>query len=419
MKAMFIAAVAPFVMAATVSAQIAPERRAQDAVEVMAGKQKADDVFAPVFLAEVDQAKISALAGQLQAENGPILGMADLVAESATTIRFTIRFRNAKAPAWLTIEGATPNKVSGFWIGPVVPMDDSMAKIAADFAALPGRAGFTVTRLGDDAPIAAARADEQFAIGSAFKLWVLDALAEDIAAGRLRWNEVLPLGPKSLPSGITQDWPAGAPVTVETLAILMISRSDNTATDTLIRLIGRDRIAARVRATGHSDPARMLPFPTTAEVFALKLGPAAARDSYAKAEGAGRIRMLAALDAQKTIATADISPLGGKPVAIDTIEWFASPADIARVFDSLRRRRDPRVLEILAISPSLPAETRDGFAYVGYKGGSETGVLTLAWLLRDKQDRWFAVIASWNDPENPVDENRFMSLSQRLIAQIR
>ena len=52
-----------------------------------------------------------------------------------------------------------------------------------------------------------------------------------------------------------QDWPPGAAVTVETLATLMISVSDNTATDTLIRLVGRERVEARLAASGH-QPAR-------------------------------------------------------------------------------------------------------------------------------------------------------------------
>lgn len=300
----------------------------------------------------------------------------------------------------------------------VMPVGDSPAMIAADFAALPGRSGFAIVRLGDEgpqSPILAAHADEQFAIGSTFKLWVLDALAEDIAAGRHRWDEVVQLGPRSLPSGLTQDWPRHAPVTVETLATLMISVSDNTATDTLIRLVGCERVAERLRAAGHSDAARTLPFLTTAESFALKLSPPAVREAYARADEAGRARMLERLDTAKILADADIAALDAAPTAIDSIEWFASPMDVARVLDSLRRHDDPRVLDILAVAPAMARELRDRYTYVGYKGGSEVGVIALSWLVRRPSGEWLAVTASWNDTRAAVDRQRFGQLAQRLV----
>lgn len=298
------------------------------------------------------------------------------------------------------------------------PPPDSAAKIARDFAALSGRSGFAVIRLADGKPqklVWADHADEQFAIGSIFKLWVLDALVEEIASGRRRWNEVVPLGSPSLPSGITQDWPAGSAVTIETLATLMISLSDNTATDTLIRLIGRERIATRVRASGHAQPSRMLPLLTTAESFALKLSPAATREVYARADDAAQTDMLAALDAPVVLARAETTALDAAPTAIDSIEWFASPQDVGRILDALRRRSDPKVLQVLGVAPELPTDLRQRFAIVGYKGGSEVGVIALAWLVRSRSGDWTVVTASWNDPHVAVDNARFERLAQRLV----
>lgn len=393
-------------------------QRAQETLAVLQGSRPPGETFDDRFLAAVPPEKLAALVARLQAANGPILGIEDLKVESAGTATFRIRFERAIAKGRMVLSSTAPYKVGGFWISSIVPNGDDPAKVAADLAALPGRTGFIVTRLGEASPIAGAHADEQFAIGSAFKLWVLDAVAMEIEAGRLRWDQVVRLGPRSLPGGITQDWPAEAAVTVETLATLMISRSDNTATDTLIRLVGRERIGERFHATGHADPARMLPLLTTAESFALKLGPPAAREAYARADDAGQARMLEALDPQKVLAAADIAALDGHPTAIDTIEWFASPRDIVGVLDALRRHKDPRVLQILGIAPSLPADLRGRFAYVGYKGGSEPGVLNMIWLLRDKADVWIAATASWNDGDRPGDEGRLQSFVPRLIGLI-
>lgn len=391
-------------------------QRAGEIVLVMQGARPPGDTFDDRFLADVSPDKLAAFARQLEADNGRLIAAEGVRAENSGLATFRLRFERAEAIGHVTLEAAAPYKVAGFRITSVLPIADTAEKIVADFAALPGRAGFAVVRLGDRAEtLLAHRDDEQFAIASAFKLWVLDALAHDVARGRRRWDAVVRLDRRSLPGGIMQDWPDGASATVETLATLMISISDNTATDTLIRLVGRKRIGQRLRATGHADPARMLPLLTTAEAFALKLSPPTLREAYARADDAEQARILARLDAPRVFAGADIRVLDAAPVAIDSVEWFASPGDIARVLDSLRRRKDPRVLQILGVTPAMAPELRRGFGYVGYKGGSEAGVLNLTWLLRHHSGEWIAVTASWNDPDQPLDQRRLEALAQRLI----
>lgn len=395
-----------------------PTRRVAEVVESLKTGQDTEATFAASFIAQLPPAAFAQIIRKIEDQAGKLIGAEDIKTDNPTTVRFTLRFERALAATVLTIDRDAPHKVTGLRIISVTPLGDSLKKIAADFAALPGRSGFAVVKLDDHgSPVTmmAAHADDQFAIGSTFKLWVLDALAEEIAAGRHRWDEVVPLGPRSLPSGISQQWPSGMPVTVETLATLMISMSDNTASDTLIRLIGRDRIAQRVRATGHSAPSRMLPFLTTAEAFALKLSPPDVRDAYAKADDATQARLLAGLDARKVLDSANAAAPVPGPIAIDSIEWFASSEDIARVLDSLRRRTDPRVQQILSIAPGLPNDLRQRFGYVGYKGGSEAGVISQSWLIRTKAGSWIVVTASWNDPGAPLDNDRFGYLAQRLV----
>lgn len=245
-------------------------------------------------------------------------------------------------------------------------------------------------------------------------------MAEEVATGRLAWGQVVPLGPRSLPSGVTQEWPAGAPVTVETLATLMISISDNTATNTLIRLVGRDKIEARVAATGHSQPAAMHPFLTTSDAFRLKLGSQSSRDAYARSDGNGRQQLVNALPAGIDASQTDFPALAsGNPVAIDSIEWFASPNDMARILDALRRRSDPQVLAILGTSPGMSPDIRRGFSTAAFKGGSEPGVIQYSWLLQRPSGIWYVVTVSWNNTAAPVDNNRLEALAQRLFAQTK
>src|SRR3546814_12314443 len=86
-------------------------------------------------------------------------------------------------------------RVTGLRIANFEMADDSFDKVAAEIAALPGRTGFLVAKLdgGTVKPIASAHSDEQFAVGSIVKLYILDELAAQVAAGKRRWSDVVPL----------------------------------------------------------------------------------------------------------------------------------------------------------------------------------------------------------------------------------
>ncbi len=395
--------------------------RAQDILAALQDNRPLDDVFTPAFLAAVPPAQLRKIIDSMEAENGRILAVEEVKPLGSGAARFKMRMERAVASASLQLEPTTPFRVAGFRISAVTPLDEGPQRILSDFQALPGQSGFALVRLGDAGiqPVLTSHADQQFAIGSTFKLWVLDTLAEEIAQGRLRWDQVVRLGQRSFPTGQMQDWPDQAPVTVETLATMMMSISDNTATDTLIRLIGRNRIGAHMRALRHGDPARSLPLLTTREAFALKAGSAGARAAYATADDAAQLRQLEALERgfSERPDTRDIF-FGEKPVAIDSIEWFASPNDSARAMDSLRRRSDPRVLAILGVKPGLTGELASRFRRIGYKGGSEPGVVNLSWILQSRKGEWYVATASWNNPAQPVDDHRLEALAQRLIAMI-
>jgi beta-lactamase class A len=79
------------------------------------------------------------------------------------------------------------------------------------------------------------------------KLYVLHALGDAVAAGKLSWDQPLTVTAqlKSLPSGVLQYEPEGTQISVLDAAAKMISISDNTAADMLIHLVGRSAVEAR------------------------------------------------------------------------------------------------------------------------------------------------------------------------------
>jgi beta-lactamase class A len=296
-------------------------------------------------------------------------------------------------------------------------IDDSPAKIEADLSSLPGDVSWWFGPLeGETGPALSERAGDQMPLGSTFKLYVLAALAREVADGKRSWNDVVILGDaRSFPGGMLQDWPKGAAVTLETLASLMISISDNTATDTLIDVLGRDAVLRAVVDSGHSDPELNDPFLKTRDMFLLKAGPEGRLRTYRETGSDVRSQILEGIDEPVLPMNTVQAAFSGGPVALD-VEWFASARDLAGLMRFMRRTADPRAFEIMAISPNLPENARSNWTYAGYKGGSEPGVLNLTWLLTDQQGRDHALILSWRNDDANVDQNALELIAQRILA---
>ncbi len=370
-----------------------------------------ESMFAPAFLTAVPAPKLTALLKQMHASYGPVEQVTPHNRQSPLAGQFTVRFKAHEMPMSLTIDGST-QQVIGLWFHPAAPSASSIEQVIEQLKALPGSTSFQLAELGDTVKVLHAHnADEPLAVGSAFKLLILAAAVEQA----IEWDRVIRLRSelRSLPSGEMQSWPAGAPVTVHTLALKMISISDNTATDELLHVVGREKVEAVQKHAGIAAPGRNVPFLTTGEAFRLKSGDTL-RQRYIAGDAAAR-RAIVTNELPKV--PLDGAKLAGGPHAIEHIEWFASTADLCRVMHWFARRDDRTALDILAVNPGLrPAGDR--FAYIGYKGGSEAGVLNMTWLLVRRDGRRLALSATWNNPAAALDEAKFTGLMQAALNRI-
>lgn len=394
------------------------ERRAHDIAAFFGGAgEQYQDVFSDEFLAQVPPSQLDAIFSDLSTRTGSVTSVAFVSRSSDTTGRFRLHTDKGFAvPVDIVIDGDPPHLIAGLWLSPPIPLAPSFDELVAEFGALHGTVGFVAARL-SPAPgvVASLASDTSLALGSGFKLFVLSALHNAIVDGDLGWDTVVRLDPdwKSLPSGLMQDWPDHAPVTIHTLASLMISRSDNTATDALIYLLGRERVEAEVKRIAPQSASRNLPFLTTLEMFQLKSEPGGERARrYLSGDPKQRRQILE----EDTLPAPDsLSPFH-RPTLIDQIEWFASASEMAALLGDLRSRFDGAhgepLRSILAINPGLVVDDAE-WPYIGFKGGSEPGVLHLSYLLQDASGGWWALIATWNDTEATVDTETLVGLIQR------
>lgn len=395
-------------------------RRAAQLPDVINGNIAFADYFAASFQASVPEAQFKAMTADIQAQYGRALGIEAAVSQDGLSGSLQIRFEKGTASAMLDVSATPDGKVVGLRLTGFVVADDSLQRVAGELAALLGRTGFLVAQIEGKAihPIAAAHADEQFATGSTFKLYILDELAAQIAAGERRWDEVVPLTHLSFSSVATANWPENTPVTLQTLANWMISVSDNGAADTLIHLLGRRRIEARMRAVGHNEPSRNIPFLTTVEAFALKGNNFAdLRDLFVKGDDVTQRKLVDSNTSRLILSHVDGVSFGAGPRFIDSLEWFASPNDIARIMIALKDLGSAQAMSSLSINNGLGPVAAKPWSYLGYKGGSENGVLSMSFLGRRTADgKWFVVTASWNNAAANVDSVKFAELVSRLLA---
>jgi hypothetical protein len=362
------------------------------------------------FLAAVPVADLNAVLAAVAGPDGLILLRHR---PAGTALRFLVRGADQD---WLGLIAVDPaGLVDTLTIAPFAAAPTSWSELDRRLRALAPQVSLLVARLPERSqrcrPVHGVAPDRIRPLASGFKLYVLGALARAVAGGRASWDEPLAIrdGWKSLPTGILQDEPAGTELPLRRYADLMISISDNTATDHLIGRLGRSAVERQQVHFGLSRPRLNTPWLTTRELFTLKLTgwPQLAR-TYAALPPAGRRLLLGLVVDRLPLPTPAPAADWTGPRAIDSVEWFGSPADICRAFAGLRRQAATPGLAPVASALSIndgglwldPADWRTTW----FKGGAEPGVLTLNYLARTTAGATYVVSAMLSDPAAPIPD---------------
>lgn len=347
---------------------------------------QASILFSKSFLAEVPADQVAQLVKQLTSSLG----------EPRTIIQdgedYAVETDTHSIPTKVTLD--SDGLIGGLLFEPPVALTASLEETLEKLGGLADTVSYMVET--DGAARHERDADRPLAVGSAFKLGVLKILTEDIAAGRRRWDDVVTLGAvdRSLPSGELRLYPVGSPLTLHTLAAEMIARSDNTATDTLIRVVGADRIA------GVLGLDTLL---TTRALFQLKADKPLA-DAYLSGSAKDRAAILTQLaEREPPSVAASSSPY------IPGIEWMIPVRRLCSLAVDLADT------DIFAINPGpvRPAP----WQRIAFKGGSETGVLNFTAALIGKDGRKHCLSVTLNHNAE-IDEAAAAGLFARAAAQL-
>ena len=337
--------------------------------------------FSDSFLAQIPAAKIDEIITGLKAQLGEYQSV------EFTPAKFIAHF--AKGTDDILVHFDSDNKIDHLLLRPPVLAAASLDDVLGRLRISSGTLSYVILEKGRSER-AALLASESLAVGSAFKLAVLNGLCDEIQKGRLHWTDVVPLRRewKSLPSGILRTWPDGTAVTIATLAAEMISISDNTAADALVRLVGANALSPYAKKNE--------PFLTTRETFTLKSKPGAGLLS-AYLSAATPVVRKGILKQVNSLPLPSADQILTSPEL--AVEWHYSVRDLCRLIERVSQ------IPLMSINPGVADPA--AFRHIAFKGGSDFGAINLTTEVTTKRGTRICVSATLNNQTQLVDEASF------------
>lgn len=362
-------------------------------------------LFAGSFLKIVSEDKITEVLKKYNAEYGAFLNV-----RKTGEGKLEYRYKKALIPGTLHLD--VHGKIESMWFGAAKSLHDTFDSVLADVKALGGTVAVTIRKNGMET-LMAYNDTVPLGVGSAFKMAILKTLMEKIHRGEATWSDVIPLDKNrmSLPTGFLQTWQPGTPMTLASLANLMISQSDNTAADHLLFYCGRENVEKNV-------PARDRPYLSTLELFKLKWGTSAhdsiLRSRYIAAQRYNeKCAILADVDSAASDSNLLAAIIASGPKDLTSLEWFYTTDEMCGMIEQVRGE------PAMQINSSGIINTDDWKA-VAYKGGSEPGVINMTYALESKHtNNYYTLAVTANNEKADYAVDDFASVVGRFADLIR
>jgi beta-lactamase class A len=360
--------------------------------------------FDASFLAQASPAQLNAVLGSVTSSGAPDLDSLSMV--TASSLSAFVSFGASRFLVELSVDPT--GLIDGLIFKPDDVTPTTWSGIDRELSALAPDVGFLAAMVSGNGTCTAVHAVDATTprpLGSMFKLFILGALANAIHQHRISWEQHLTLTAalKAGGSGTLQNVADGTRLSVQQVAVKMISISDNTAADMLLQLVGRAAIESQVRKWS-AHPSLNIPFLSAKELFALKYDdfPTLA-NRYLALGPTQRAAFLSSTVDHVAVAS---EQLVATPRDVKSLEWFASPDDLCRAFAGLQTLQTESGLgplgTVLSTNNGGIQLSTATWPRIWFKGGSEPGVLTLGYLARDAKGHTYVVIAMNENPAKPL-----------------
>ena len=368
-------------------------------------------IFDPSFLAQIPEAQLRQIFGDLRAQLGACTGHRLLDKPSSHAWRARWSFESGfRIDGVLGLSEATPARIVMLHFDVPGREEDSWQAIEEDARALPGLCSLELRELATGRVLVSLEPSLRLGIGSTSKLVIFSCLLDRIAAGRLAWSHRIELEARAISgsSGVMHCWPVGSPLTVHTAAVLMLTMSDNTAADLLLHELGREaveEVAGEIATPGSAARAR---FPSTRAFLKLAACSAAQQAEYRDVAPEQQLPMLERLES----APPELGDVTSQALP-DGVGWYFSALEICNLLERIRSQIEDDEVARALLGASPQAIAAPAWAYVGSKGGSSPGRFSLAALLRSPKGRWLGACLTINTEPEAVSVPAYAGLIRR------
>lgn len=312
-------------------------------------------------------------------------------------------------------------KINGFYYRDINFYPDYLASlewniIYEEFESLPGDNALLIVK--DNVFTYSYHTDSRLSVASSFKLFVLKALYENITntvGGS--WDTQVAIRDewKSLPSGILHTKPAGTIYTLKQLADLMISISDNTATDHIINYLGRDYVESFL------PEAYDFPLIKTGDMFKLRyLISESDLNSYLAMSETEKRNYLDTTIYGRSISEININEIDwtSNIEKQKQIEWDFNATEMFTILN------ETKSFDSTHINPGFADPS--AWKTVAYKGGGDVGVYSLCEMMENNKGAWCGYIMIGNNFDNIVfDYGEYIyhqlgynAISQKIVGKL-
>jgi len=379
-------------------------RRANEVAEMVSEghAQNAEHLFAPAFLGRLPHGGLGEVLSGLRSQLGRCAGIKRIESIGRSVVRYRMQCeRGGSVDFDLVIEPSPPHRIETWLIRQVTPVEPSLKRgaralesVEKALSLLGAEAGMLLVELrgGDVVSHLHHQLDRPFLIGSLAKLCTFSMLLDVLDRRQLQWHDVAYIEEtdRSLPTGSLAYWPKAAPLTVHTLATLLILDSDNTANDMLLRVL-RDMPSSR-QPDGICQAAM-----STRQYFGLRAAPELSAQYAAATSPSEQRQILQRLPpieleelAARFAASANRAPVTG---------WVATPGQMVvvlkRLHAQLREASAAPAREIFNASrkndPLLAS-----FPFVAAKGGTDRGLMSHGLIVETGPDATWLCVLVWN-----------------------
>jgi len=381
-------------------------------------KEDFSNNFSDLFKKYISEEKIKLVFKELRNKYGNIVGYKTIDLNKGI---FEIEFEKVILTLSITLDGGKINSL--YFSNPTTKNNFSIANLNE----INSEKSILIKNLNDNKIIFEFNKELPLEISSLFKLYLLMGVLEkeNDLSKIIKINENY----YSIPPSILYYFPKNSLVTLYTYLFLMISQSDNTATDHIISFVGEDKIPLLLKKYGNLNYEMNIPFLYTSDIFRIFYSTENLK-SYLNSNAGDKQLILKKLRNDKEInniiTNRDLKKMEDVLLKNNDyhtkIGWFASASDICRFFEyAIKSKEIKTIKEILAANTEISVNSlisddiKEKYKYIGGKLGSKFGVVSVGFLITTKKDTPYCFSAIFNSKEPITYESIYMKVISPIL----